>query len=189
MARSWLLAPERWEVVPKPFFSSRAGTLMEEGSCCACRRPTPPRRQFRGERFHLMLVSIFAALAALLAAVGIYGAIAFSVAQRTREFGLRMALGAMPAAIRRLTLGRTTRLTLTGAACGLAVSLVLGQLLQSALYPVPHQHSGLIYGVSIRDPLSLSAAAAIVLALAAIASLAPAGRAARVEPSAALRNE
>jgi ABC-type antimicrobial peptide transport system permease subunit len=97
-----------------------------------------------------MLVSIFAALAALLAAVGIYGAIAFSVAQRTREFGLRMALGAMPAAIRRLTLGRTTRLTLTGAACGLAVSLVLGQLLQSALYPVPHQHSGLIYGVSIR---------------------------------------
>jgi ABC-type lipoprotein release transport system permease subunit len=132
-----------------------------------------------------MLVSIFAALAALLAAVGIYGAIAFSVAQRTREFGLRMALGAMPAAIRRLTLARTTRLTLTGAACGLAVSLILGQLLQSALYLVPHQHSGLIYGVGIRDPLSLSAAAAIVLALAAMASLAPAGRAARVEPSAA----
>jgi putative ABC transport system permease protein len=146
-------------------------------------------QQFRGERFHLMLVSIFAALAALLAGVGIYGAIAFSVAQRTREFGLRMALGAMPAAIRRLTLARTTRLALTGVACGLGVSLILGQLLRSALYLVPHQHSGLIYGVGIRDPLSLLAAAAIVLALAAMASLAPAGRAARVEPSAALRDE
>jgi putative ABC transport system permease protein len=146
-------------------------------------------QQFRGERFHLMLVSIFAALAALLAGVGIYGAIAFSVAQRTREFGLRMALGAMPAAIRRLTLARTTRLALTGVACGLGVSLILGQLLRSALYLVPHQHSGLIYGVGIRDPLSLLAAAAIVLGLAAMASLAPAGRAARVEPSAALRDE
>jgi len=111
------------------------------------------------------------------------------VAQRTREFGLRMALGAMPAAIRRLTLARTTRLALTGVACGLGVSLILGQLLQSTLYLVPHQHSGLIYGVGIRDPLSLLAAAAIVLALAAMASLAPAVRAARVEPSAALRDE
>jgi ABC-type antimicrobial peptide transport system permease subunit len=146
-------------------------------------------QQFRGERFHLMLVSIFAALAALLAAIGIYGAIAFSVAQRTREFGLRMALGAMPAAIRRLTLARTTRLTLTGVACGLGVSLILGQLLKSALYLVPHRHTGLIYGGGIRDPLSLCAAAAIVLALAAIASLAPAGRAARMEPSAAFGDE
>jgi putative ABC transport system permease protein len=146
-------------------------------------------QQFRGERFHLMLVSIFAALAALLAAIGIYGAIAFSVAQRTREFGLRMALGAMPAAIRRLTLARTTRLTLAGVGCGLAASLILGQILRSALYMVPHQHNGLIYGVGIRDPVSLCAAAAIVLALAAIASLAPAERAARVEPSAALRDE
>jgi ABC-type antimicrobial peptide transport system permease subunit len=145
--------------------------------------------QFRGERFHLMLVSIFAALAALLAAVGIYGTMAFSVAQRTREFGLRMALGAMPAAIRRLTLARTTRLTLTGAAGGLGVSLILGQLLKSALYLVPHQHSGLIYGVGIRDPLSLLTAAAIVLLLAAMASLAPAVRAGRVDPSAALRDE
>ena len=146
-------------------------------------------QQFRGERFRMTLVSIFAALAALLAAVGIYGAIAFSVGQRTREFGLRMALGAMPAAIRRLTLVRTTRLTLTGVAGGLGVSLILGQLLKSALYMVPHQHTGLIHGVGIRDPLSLSAAAAIVLAFAALASLAPALRAARVEPSAALRDE
>jgi putative ABC transport system permease protein len=145
--------------------------------------------QFRGERFRLMLVSIFAAMAALLAAVGVYGAISFSVAQRTREFGLRMALGAMPAAIRRLTLARTTRLTLTGAGCGLGVAIILGQFLKSALYLVPHQHSGLIYGVGILDPLSLVGAAAIVLALAATASLVPAGRAARVEPSAALRDE
>ena len=146
-------------------------------------------RQFRGERFHLILVSIFAVTAALLAAAGIYGAIAFSVAQRTREFGLRMALGALPSAIRRLTLGRTTRLTFVGLACGLSVSLILGRLLQGALYMVPHQHVGLIYGVGIRDPFSLSAAAAIMLALALAASLAPARRAAKVEPSAALRDE
>jgi predicted permease len=146
-------------------------------------------QQFRGARFRWMLVSIFAALAALLAAVGIYGAIAFSVAQRTREFGLRMALGAMPAAIRRLTLARTTRLTAAGVACGLGVSLILGQLLKNALYMVPHQHTGLIHGVGIRDPLSLVAASAIVLVLACVASLAPAIRAARVEPSAALRDE
>jgi putative ABC transport system permease protein len=146
-------------------------------------------QQFRGQRFRLMLVSVFAGLAALLAAVGIYGAISFSVAQRAREFGLRMALGAMPAAIRRLTLARSTRLTLTGIACGLGISLILGRFLKSALYMVPHQHPGLIYGVGIRDPLSLCAAAAIVLALAAIACLAPARRATRVDPSAALRDE
>ncbi len=145
--------------------------------------------QFRGERFRMQLISIFAALAALLAAVGIYGAIAFSVAQRTREFGLRMALGATPAAIRHLTLGRTIRLTLTGVAGGLGASLILGQVLKSALYLVPHQHSGLIYGVGIRDPLSLGAAAAIILGLTAMASLAPARRGATVEPLAALRDE
>jgi ABC-type antimicrobial peptide transport system permease subunit len=125
----------------------------------------------------------------LLAAIGIYGAIAFSVAQRTREFGLRMALGALPSAIRALTLARTFRITLAGVACGLAAALVLGAGLSSALYLVPHQHTGLIYGVGIRDPLALSAAAAVILTLAALASLAPARRASRVEPCVALRGE
>lgn len=135
------------------------------------------------------LAQVRAALAALLAAVGAYGAIAFSVAQRTREFGLRVALGAMPGAIRRLTLVRTARLTLAGALAGLGVSLILGRLLRSALYLVPHRHPGLIHGVNIADPVSLVAAALIVLALAALAALGPAGRAAAADPMAALRNE
>ena len=137
----------------------------------------------------MWLVTAFAGLAALLAGIGVYGAIAFGVAQRTKEFGLRMALGAVPAAIARLTLARTTRLTLAGLACGAGVSLVSGQILRSALYLVPHQHTGLLFGVGIRDPLSLSAAAAVVLVLAGAASLGPARRAGKVEPIAALRDE
>lgn len=146
-------------------------------------------RQFRNERFRMMLVSIFAALAILLASVGIYGAIAFSVAQRTREFALRTALGAMPAAIRRLTLSRTASLTVAGATCGLAIALVLGRLLGNALYLVPGRHGGVLFGVGIHDPLMLFTAGATVLAFALCASLIPATRAASVEPASELHHE
>jgi hypothetical protein len=146
-------------------------------------------QQFRRERFRMALVSIFAALAALLAGVGIYGTIAFSVAQRTREFALRIALGALPSAVRRTALARTTRLTLIGAGCGLGIALFLGELLKSEVYLVPHQHSGVLYGVGIHDPVSLTAAAAIVVALALCASLVPAARAAKADPATELRHE
>ena len=146
-------------------------------------------REFLGERFRMTLVSIFAALAASLAAVGIYGAIAFSAAQRTREFALRIALGAMPAAIRHLMLARSARLVSLGAGAGLGIALLLGELLKSELYMVPHQHTGLLYGIGIHDPLTLLSAAAVVLALALFANLAPAARAARVEPANELRHD
>jgi ABC-type antimicrobial peptide transport system permease subunit len=142
-----------------------------------------------GERFNLMLVSLFAGLAVLLASVGIYGAISFSVAQRTREFGLRMALGARPSSLLGLTLTRTARLVLSGAGCGLGLALVLGTCLQKALYLAPGEHGGLIYGVGVHDPASLTGAAAIVLVLAALAGLAPACRAAKADPLEALRHE
>ena len=142
-----------------------------------------------GERFTLTLVSAFAGLALLLAGVGVYGAIGYAVAQRTREFGLRMALGARPRAILRLTLKRTARLTLAGAGCGLGLALIVGKLVEKSLYLVPGEHAGMLYGVGIHDPASLAGAAVSLLALAALAGLVPAVRAAKVDPLVALRHE
>ena len=140
-------------------------------------------------RFNLTLVSLFAGFAVLLASVGIYGAISFSVAQRTREFGLRMALGALPRSLLWETLSHTARLALAGSAAGIAIASILGTMMKSALYMAPHQHSGLIYGVGIHDPASFAAAIGLVLLLASIAGIAPASRAARVSPLTALRQE
>jgi len=142
-----------------------------------------------GARFNLTLVSLFAAFAVLLASVGIYGAISFSVAQRTREFGLRMALGARPRSIVWETLSHTARLALAGSGAGIAIAFVLGEMMKAELYLAPHKHSGLIYGVGIRDPASFAAAIGLVLLLAGVAGIAPACRAARVSPLSALRQE
>lgn len=145
--------------------------------------------ELRGSRFDLSLIAVFAGLAMLLACVGIYGAIGFSVAERTREFGLRMALGARPANIMRLTLAHTARLTLAGAVCGIAVALILGTFLREAMYLVPGKHPGMLYGVDIHDPVSLFVAACVVVGLAALAGLAPATRAAKTDPLTALQHE
>jgi ABC-type antimicrobial peptide transport system permease subunit len=143
----------------------------------------------RGVRFNLTLVLTFAALAALLAGVGVYGAIGFAVAQRTPEFGLRMALGAAPLAILRLTVMRTAGLTLAGTGSGLMLAVILGTLLKKALYLAPGEHAGMLYGVGIHDPASLAGAGIIMLGLAAVACAIPAIRAAKVDPLAALRHE
>jgi len=147
------------------------------------------RNGLQGNRFRLFLVTVFAALAVLLAAAGVYGAIAFSVAQRTREFGLRMALGAPPNGILRLGVLRAIRLAAAGAACGLVAALALGAVLKDALYLAPGKHSGLLSGVAIHDPKSFLAAGIIVFTLAVLAALAPAVRAARIDPAIALRQE
>jgi putative ABC transport system permease protein len=147
------------------------------------------RKGLQGNRFRLFLVSIFAGLAVLLAAAGVYGAIAFSVAQRTREFGVRMALGAPPYGILRLGVMRAVRLAGAGAAGGFVAALMLGAVLKDALYLAPGKHSGLLFGVAIHDPKSFLAAGLIVLALAVLAALAPAVRAARIDPAIALRQE
>jgi putative ABC transport system permease protein len=147
------------------------------------------RNGLQGNRFRLFLVSVFATLAVLLAAAGVYGAIAFSVAQRTREFGVRMALGAPPNGILRLGVMRAVRLAGAGAACGFVAAMALGAALRDALYLAPGKHSGLLFGVAIHDPKSFLAAGLIVFALAILAALAPAVRAARVDPAIALRQE
>jgi putative ABC transport system permease protein len=142
-----------------------------------------------GARGNLILISVFAGLALALVAVGIFGAIAYFVEQRTREFGIRLALGASPSQVLRHALKQSAVLGGLGLALGIGVSLVLGRLLRSALYLVPGQHDGLLYGVSIFDPLTLAAACTLLVGVLLIASYIPARRAMRVDPMVALRYE
>jgi predicted permease len=144
---------------------------------------------FHEDRGELMLAGILAGLAIALALLGVYGAISFAVVQRAREFGLRIALGAAPAEMLRLTLIRTCRLAVSGMACGIAAALILGELLRKALYLAPHEHEGMLYGISIYDPLSLSFSAALILLLAFLTGVVPAVRASSVDPCNALRHE
>jgi putative ABC transport system permease protein len=129
-------------------------------------------------RFALILISLFAAIAALLASVGLYGVLASAVRQRTAEIGLRIALGAGPSTILRLVVGQGLRLSLAGIAAGLAAAFGLTRVMSSMLV-----------GVKATDPLTFAAMAAVFLAFAAFASWLPARRAAGLDPSDALREE
>jgi putative ABC transport system permease protein len=156
----------------------------------------PPRsmnsyvaEEFQGDRGKLTFAGILAGLAIALALLGTYGAISFLVVQRTREFGLRIALGALPREMLRLTLMRTSRLVIAGIACGIGAALLLGEISRSALYLVPHEHSGMLFGVGIHDPLSLACGAGLILVLALLTGVIPALRASRVDPCDALRHE
>jgi predicted permease len=129
------------------------------------------------ERLTAVLASIFGIFAALLAAVGLYGLLAYAVAHRRREIGIRMALGARPRAIAGLIGGQALVLVAIGVALGLVGALLLG--------PVA---GALLYGVSPTDPGSLAAAAALVSLIASVATLIPAARAARVDAAVALKD-
>jgi len=129
-------------------------------------------------RFVLTLLGTFASLALLLAVVGIYGVIAYSVGQQTHEFGIRMALGAQRYQLLLMVLRQTVRKLTIGLAIGIFGALVLTRLMGS-----------LLFGISATDPLTFSLAAVLLLTAALIASLIPAKRAATVNPMSALRNE
>jgi predicted permease len=124
------------------------------------------------------IVSIVGMIAMLLAAIGLYGVIAYSVARRTREIGIRMALGARPSTV----LGLVMRQGLTVAAVGLAAGCVLAAV---AVWLI----AGVLYGIGVGDPVSWSGAIAVLLGVSGLANLIPAWRAARVQPSEALRTE
>jgi putative ABC transport system permease protein len=129
-------------------------------------------------RFRTWLIGIFAGLALLLAAVGIYGMLSYSVTQRTREIGIRVTLGAERSHILMTVAGEGLRFTLLGVALGVAGGLAVTRLLQ-----------GFLFGVSAFDPGAFVGAAVLLVGVAVAASLVPARRATRVDPMVALRNE
>jgi putative ABC transport system permease protein len=128
-------------------------------------------------RFNMLLLGIFAGVALILASVGIYGVMAYSVTQRTHEIGIRMALGAAHADVLRMVLRHGLKLTLLGVAVGLAAAFGTTRLIASLLF------------VSPTDGLTFAAISALLAVVAMVASLLPARRAARVDPLVALRQE
>jgi predicted permease len=131
-----------------------------------------------GERLTAILGSIFAVLAVLLSAAGVYGLLAYAVAQRQREIGIRMALGATPGNIRELIGRQALAIVVMGVSAGLAAARIAGPLIAS-----------LLYGVAAADVRSLAGAAMVVLAMAAVAAAIPAARAAHVDPATAVRDD
>ena len=143
----------------------------------------------QGDRLNTLLIGGFAAIAIVLATVGIYGSMACAVQERTREFGVRLALGQQPHAMVRATLWESARFGVVGAAIGLSITVIVARLLGNALYLVRGEHSGLLYGVTTTDPVVLGGAALALILLAALAGLAPARQVSRVDPLIALRAE
>jgi len=130
------------------------------------------------QNFNMVLLTVFAGIALLLAAIGIYGLMAYSVERRTQELGIRMALGAAGSDVLKLVLWHGARLTGTGLAIGLALAYGLMRVLSS-----------LLFGVKAADPLSFAATAGVLAAVALAATLIPARRASRIPPAEALRGQ
>ena len=144
---------------------------------------------FRRARFNLFLMGSLSGLALLLVSIGIFGTAAYFVEQRTQEFGIRLALGASPAGILRNAIGQSLATGVAGVTIGVAASLILARMLQHALYLAPHEHTGILYGVKVYDPLSIGAACVLLIVVLLAASYVPARRAMRVDPMVALRYE
>jgi putative ABC transport system permease protein len=134
---------------------------------------------FHAQRnFQALLLTMFASLAILLAAVGIYGVVHYTVNERTREIGVRIALGATPGRILGLVLGQGMRGPIIGVAIGIVSALALTRVLSATLF-----------GVTATDPVTYGGVAALLVAVAAVACYVPARRATRVDPVYALRRD
>jgi putative ABC transport system permease protein len=155
----WSVNPESPESKAEPLTTTLAGQVAEP-------------------RLYALLLGVFAVIALTLAAVGIYSVIAYSVAQRTQEIGIRMALGAQTGAILKLVVGHGMKLVASGVALGLAASFALTQLM-----------SNMLFGVSAVDPPTFIVIALLLTFVALLACWIPARRAAKVDPMVALRTE
>ena len=131
-----------------------------------------------GRRFQMFLLGVFAAVAFVIATVGIYGVVSFAISQRTHEIGVRMALGAQAGDVLWMVIWRGMRLTLAGVTLGVAASLALTRVMKS-----------LLFDVSAADPATFALSALLLVSVALIASYIPARRATRVDPLLALRHE
>jgi ABC-type antimicrobial peptide transport system permease subunit len=134
------------------------------------------------ERLVAALSLLFGVLALLLASVGLYGLMAFSVVQRTGEMGLRMALGAAKGTVLRLVMREALVLVLIGLVIGVPCAFLAGRL-------AANQISGLLYGLNATDPVTMVGAILVLMGVAGIAAYLPAARASRVDPMVALRND
>ena len=135
-------------------------------------------RSIATPRFTAILFGGFAGLALLLAGFGLYGVMAYSVAQRSREIGIRMALGAQAADVRSLVVGQAARLGAAGLVLGLTGALALTRVLDS-----------LLFGVTTADPLTFAAVSGMLMTVLVVAAYLPARRATRVDPMIALRTD
>jgi ABC-type antimicrobial peptide transport system permease subunit len=130
------------------------------------------------EHMLMVLLGLFAATALVLATIGIYGVMSYTVTQRRREIGIRVAVGASVRQILSLVLGESLKLAALGVGIGVAAALAVGRLGRS-----------LLFGVSENDPLTIAAVALLLVAVSLVASLLPAWRATRVDPMEALRDD
>ncbi len=167
---------------PLSFLPMVRGTLTSIDSHMALLGPETMEQRlghtFAPHRFNMALLTAFASLALLLAAVGIYGVMTQFVAQRTHEIGIRMALGARPIEVVRLVIEQGVRLALLGLAIGIGVASAVTQLIRS-----------LLYGVTASDPMTFVSVASLLIGVVLLACLVPAWRAMRVDPIVALRHE
>ncbi|HTB15956.1 MAG TPA: ABC transporter permease [Bryobacteraceae bacterium] len=163
-----------------------AGALRREVAALDAQAPVSDFRTMEevvdkslaGRKFSVLLISLFGMLALALAAVGLYGVVSYSVTQRNREMGLRMALGAQQGQVLRMVIGEAMKLAIAGAAVGAVVAAFAGRAL-----------AGELYGVRASDPQSFAGAAATLLVVALLGAWIPARRAMTVDPAIALRDE